>query len=554
MIDVKIISSGDKAFADQQLGDFETVKDILALQGETVSFQLLFRNDGSDRKQPRPFGNIAVEGALAPYATLRDVRNVPVERPVEPGKTDAHYLRTEPGLYPDILTPLRYKGKIVAAAGKLRSVWVDVEIPFDYSGSSDITVKTVFPTCNEEQEASISITVLPIALSQQKTHFTQWFYCDGLANYYNLPVWSERHWEIIENFARVAVKRGRDTLYTPLLTPALNTLPEYERTTTQLVRIIVEGGKYSFDFSLLDRWIDMCDRIGVKYLEISHLFEQDQAKHAAKIYATVDGEYQRLFGWETESLDERYVVFLRAMLTAFVDHMKKRGDDKRCFYHISDEPSLKNLDHYIKVKEIVADILDGYVLMDALSNYEFYKTGAVSTPVPTTHDVMPFVENGVEDLWVYYACNQLVEYSNSYLAMPNFRTRSIGMQLFKYNIKGFLHWGYNYYNNRGSGDGIVPYMDLSGEDWVPAGDTFAVYPAPDGTPYESMRMMALEEAMQDLRAMELAASLASREQVISAMEQILGEPITFTRCAHSASEMTAVRNAVNAIIASAVKK
>ena len=191
--------------------------------------------------------------------------------------------------------------------------------------------------------------------------------------------------------------------------------------------------------------------------------------------------------------------------------------------------------------------------MDALSDYDFYSTGALATPVPVTSKIMPFVENGVPNLWTYYACNQLVGYSNCYVAMPSWRTRSIGMQLYKYNIHGFLHWGYNYYNNRASGDTINPYLDLGGEDWVPAGDTFVVYPGLDGTPLESIRAITLDEAIQDVRAMRTAEKYTSHAEVVRVMEEVLGEEITFERCAHSADEMLRVRKAINDLIANHVR-
>lgn len=62
-------------------------------------------------------------------------------------------------------------------------------------------------------------------------------------------------------------------LYTPLLTPFLNVEPDWYRNPAQLVDITVNNGEYTFDFSKMDRWIDMCDRIGIKYFEISHSFD-----------------------------------------------------------------------------------------------------------------------------------------------------------------------------------------------------------------------------------------------------------------------------------------
>ena len=560
MLKTKIVSSQEKVFVDDSFDKFAPLEKITALGGERLSIQLIYADVAPDYIAKRPFCDIKLEGELAEYANIRDVRWVPVDRPVNPEKSDDNYLRKEPGIYPDILTPLRYGGKMVLSRDKLRSLWIEFDIPADFSGECELSLEislksaAVGDTGNIETNGellareSVTVDVIHAQLPAQELMFTQWFYADCLASYYNVEPWSERHWEIVENFARVAVKRGRNMLYTPLLTPALNVLEPFERVPTQLVDVAVEGGEYFYSFEKLDRWVDMCDRIGVKYLEISHFYHQDQAYHSAKVYGTVEGVYKNIFGWETLSTDPEYVKFLRGLISAFTEHMKERGDDRRCFYHISDEPSREKLDHFLTVKNNIADLLEGYTVMDALSNVEFYESGAVSAPVPVTSHAMPFIEKNVPGLWVYYACNEVVDYSNCYLSMPSWRTRSIGMQLYKYNISGFLHWGYNYYNNRASGDAINPYLDLGGEDWVNAGDTFMVYPNNDGTPLESIRIMTMEEAMQDVRAMRLAEKYYSHDEVVAAIEEALGDEITFTRCAKSADEMLSVREAVNELI------
>lgn len=341
-------------------------------------------------------------------------------------------------------------------------------------------------------------------------------------------------------------------MYTPLLTPLLNVNEPFERVPCQLVGMTLSDGKYSFDFSRVDRWVNMCDALGVKYFEISHFYTQHDALGTAHVYATVDGEYRKIFGWGDSSEDPRYVTFLRELLTAFIAHACDRGFGERLIFHIADEPNADTIERYTRVKNNIADILRGYVIMDALSDVEFYSSGAVGVPIPTTTSAMDFINAADPWLWVYYACNQLVDCSNAYVAMPSWRTRSIGMQLYKYNAAGFLHWGYNYYNNRKSGDAINPFIDLSGEDWVPAGDTFVVYPDSNGTPLESLRIMTLEEALQDIRAMQLCESYYSHSEVVSFMEEALGDEITFNRCAKSADEMLRVRAKINEMIERAI--
>lgn len=553
MLKTRIVSSQIKAFSDEKIETYAKLTKASALRGEVVSFQLLysFFAEGEDKDYYGYDCVPTLDGELAKYATLRRVQHVPVVYPVTP-KHDENYLRTTPGVYPDLLTPLNYNGKFRAVYNCLDSLWIDVKIPenTDLAGEYKFTVRVERTDGKPLAEESIMLEVIGARLPEQKLYFTQWFHCDCLASYYGVPIWSKRHWEIIENFARVAVKNGINTLLTPLLTPSL----DGERSIAQLVDIKKTDGKYSFGFSRLGKWIDMCDRIGIKYLEISHFFTQGGASNAPRVEATVDGEKKMIFSYATDSRDPEYKRFLRALVKAFLRYMKRRGDDRRCFFHISDEPPKRCIEIYKEAKETVADLLDGYTFIDALFDFDYYNEGLVTTPIPNSEHLAPFLAAGVEGLWTYTCCIPTVKYSNRFISMPSWRNRSIGMQMFKYKIAGFLHWGYNFYNNRNSGNAINPYSDLEGERWVAAGDTFSVYPAPDGTPYESIRILVFYEALQDIRAMELCESLYSHEAVVKAIEEELGEELTFERCAYSDDEMLRVRERVNAMIKAAICK
>ena len=406
---------------------------------------------------------------------------------------------------------------------------------------------------------TLTIEMVNAELPAQTMYVTQWFHCDCLANYYHCEPWSERHWEIVESFARTARQNGINLLLTPILTPPLDTREGHERTTTQLLDITVTpDGEYLFGFDKLDRWVDMCNRLDIPYLEISHLFTQWGARHAPKVMATVqyaDGssEYNRIFGWDTDATGEDYTRFLRTMLPALLAHLKASGDDTRCFFHISDEPSLDQLEQYQKSKSTVSDILADYTIMDALSNYEFYRQGVVKTPIPANNHIEPFIEGQIPGLWTYYCSGQCLDVSNRLLAMPAWRNRSIGMQMYKYDIAGFLQWGYNFYNNMHSIDTVNPYADACGDYWVPAGDTYSVLPAQDGSAYETTRIIVFHEALEDVRAMKLCESFYGKDRVVAEMEAVFGQEIKFSRCARSSEVMLAIRARIDEMIAEAVK-
>lgn len=558
MIEAKIISSLENIFPDSAYLTFPEKKSISVLRNERFTFQLLYTLTPNDNlpDEWRVRFSVTAEGELAKYATLRTVDYLPVLLPAYPNvPDDGNYLRRTPGLYPDVLTPLHYGNCAHAVKGQTRAIWIDVNADGETlpAGVHALALHIVGED-GTDITREISVDVIDALLPEQTTKFTQWFHSDCLSEYYRVPVWSDEHFRIIENFVKCATRNGINMLLIPVFTPPLDTKIGGERPTVQLVDVRKDGGKYSFGFEKLDRFLDLAKRCGIKYYEICHFFTQWGAQHAPKIMATVDGEYKKIFGWESDAVGE-YSDFLRIFIPEFLSHMKSRGEDKKCFFHISDEPlSEEAIACYTKAKNSIADLLCGYTIMDAVSHYEIYERGILETPIPCNDHIQPFIDHGVKNLWTYYCCGQCNGVSNRLISMPSWRNRSIGMQMYRYNIVGFLQWGYNFYYNCTSVDNVNPYYDLSGDYWVPAGDTCSVYPGRDGDALESLRIIVFYEALEDQRAMQLCESLIGRERTVSELEAAFGAPIVFSDCARSAAQLERTRERINALIKKAVSK
>ncbi len=559
MIKTRIVSSLEKALATDDIDSFKSLDRISVLRGERLSVQLLhtyiFEKNTTHWDPRKVWAALTFEGALAEHADARDVVNVAVERPaLHVSGDDDDYISKRPGLFPDILRPLQYKNKLCVSSELLFSAWVEINIPEDFVPGKTTLTLILDDGAGEHAEASVEIEVINAVMPKESIYLTQWFHTDCLAQYYNVEVWSERHWEIIENFARVAHKNGINLLLTPIFTPPLDTKEGGERLTTQLIGVTKTNGVYTFDFTLLDRWVDMCDRIGIEYIEMAHLFTQWGAYHAPKIMATVDGEYKKIFGWETDAAGDEYRSFLRTFLPKLIEHMKARGDDKRCFYHISDEPNKEHLESYKAARDVVIDLLEDHIVMDALSSYDFWKLDLLKTPIPSNDHIDPFIEGGVPNLWTYYCCSQQYKVSNRFIQMPSKRNRSIGYQMYKYNIVGFLHWGYNFYNNCFSEDAINPFMQQDGNNWVPPGDSFSVYPAQNGEALESLRIVVFHEALQDLKVMRLCEKYYGKDAVVALIEECIGCSVTFKTCAKSAEDILTLRERLNGLLKKAVDR
>lgn len=547
-LETRLVSSLEKVFAGQ--APVAMAPSATMLRQDFLAFQLAcrFENEGFSLGLR---ARVEVDTPLR--VTVRQVEQMPV-RMVSPSTKDGDYISDQPGLYPDLLAPARMGDSFLVNGGQWNAFWIEVEteegtpagvyqLPISLILSNPFTKDSVTLT------TSLSLTVVDAVLPPQTLKHTEWFHADCVANYYHLPVWSEEHWKMVENQLQLACRRGINMLLTPLFTYPLDTAEGASRTVTQLVDVTVEGeGKYRFGFDNFRRWVQMGQRCGIQWFEMSHLFSQGGAAHSAPIMGMVDGQLRQIFGPADASDGEPYQNFLSQLLPALTAEIEALGIREQVVFHLSDEPQLQHLPLYRKLKEKLMTYLDGYVIMDALSDYDFYRDGVCQHPVVASNHVTPFLEGETpEDFWVYYCVGQYDQVSNRFIAMPSYRNRILGVQLYKYEVDGFLHWGYNFYNSIGSIYPVNPFASTDSGSGFPAGDPFLVYPGDDGQPWPSIRLEVLWEALCDLRALKLLESLTSRKFVMSLIEA--EEEVTFFSYPRNAEYLLKLRERVNAEIA-----
>lgn len=538
---LRLYSALEKLFP-AALPDASAPARLSGFQNEICSFQAAFRADST------PWGrrevSLEIVSPIHEAVTVRLVKNVPVSMACYPDSDD-NYIFRSPCMAPDLLAPLA-PHTLFAREDSATVLWIDVDASKIASpGTYPVTLRLLGTDGDLLCEAAQEIAILPGTLPAQTLACTRWMHYDCLAQFYGTPVFSEDFWRIAENFVRRAVHSGVNMILVPAHTPPLDTRVGGERLTVQLVGVTLEGGHYRFDMANLRRFIAMCKRCGAQYYEIAHLFTQWGAAHAPKIIARVDGEERRLFGWETDAAGPQYRAFLEAYIPALLKVFAGEGIADRVRWHISDEPHLPQLASYKAAKAQVCDLLAGQTVTDALSSFEFYEKGIVEHPIVATDAIEPFLAHGAPNLWTYYCCAQHKDVSNAFIAQPSARTRILAAQLFKYDIKGFLHWGFNFYSSQYSDYPVDPFFTTDADGWVPAGDPFLVYPGADGQPLDSLRLMVLTHAMQDLRAMNLLAQLTSRAHVIALMEEGLPAPLTFSQYPADSAWLLDLRERIN---------
>lgn len=542
MIETIVISPLEKLFLDAAPADSARQSHFEGFQNESISFQLAVRADAAHARTPVV---LRAQGDIAAHLTIRSVRNVPVMLATLPDADD-NYLRKTPGLYPDLL---QKNLRMHLQCDMWHAYWIELVPDGLEAGEYSIAFSLLHAVSGEcLSQAQASVRILPGRLPEQTLLRTNWFHSDCLAQYYRVPVFSQAHWQIVERFMATAARRGINMLLTPLFTPPLDTQVGGERPTVQLVDVYQDETGWRFDFSLLDRWVATAQRAGIQYFEMSHLFTQWGAQHAPKIMAHTPEGFRRVFGWETHAASPEYAAFLRAFLPELMQRLHALGIAERTYFHISDEPSERMLADYVAARALVAPYIEDRPIIDALSSLKFYASGAIKKPIPGINHLQAFVDAGVPDLWTYYCVSQYKDVSNLFIAMPAARTRMLGVQLYRYNIEGFLQWGYNFYNAQESRYAIDPYAVTDADGVFPAGDPFQVYPGQDGAPEESIRLLLCHMAMQDLRALRWLEALTGREHVLSLLRECAGGEVTLTQYPHEAAFFDTLRARVNAEI------
>jgi hypothetical protein len=542
-----VCDSLEKVFADEAPRPMNEDISCSVFLGECASWQVAFLPPTvEDILEHEKLGELdfSVEGSAPVRMSAVELVPCAVAAFDNP---DSGYLRTMPGMYPDLLVPLS-TGRVAPIVGQWRAVWFDVSVDDESAaGVHTFTVRATSTMTNDVVfERTVTVEVLPRRLPELGIVNTHWFHCDGLANYYGVEVFSEEHWAAIERFIEKATQASINSLLTPTWTPPLDTAVGGTRTPTQLIDIDYADGAYSFDFEKLIRWLSICRRYGVRYIEVAHFFTQWGARFAPAIYVRRDGALNRDFGWDTPATDPSYRRLLEQLIPELKAVLAEHWDEERVIYHISDEPSGDMLESYTLAKNVVADLLGEVVMVDALSGYEYYASGAVPLPVVATDHVAPFLANGVEDYWVYYCVGQNKDVANRFISLPSLRNRVLGWQLFAFGAKGFLQWGYNFYNSQESRRSINPFADTSVGGVFPAGDSFLVYPGPQGVPYESIRFRVFAAAMDDHRAMTLAAGLGGRDAVMRMVDP--DGDLAFDRFSYDPDFYRRGREAINRFI------
>jgi hypothetical protein len=464
---------------------------------EKSAFQLVLRNEGDGEP-------IDVEAGVAdggPFnVQIRRVGYVPVAHfntPVE-GLQDCEGLDYLPGLAPD---PLFDETSIKLPARETHSFWITLHPKRTIKPGRHKVAIFLKAGGKVFRTHAVAVKVHDVKLRPREDFaITHWFYTDAIIDWYKTDGYDERFWKLLPIYLKNLVGHGQDTLLTPLFTPPLDGV----KTPCQLLKVGKVGPhKYRFDFTDVKRFIAIARQCGIRHFEWCHLATQWGARFAINVYEGQGRDRKLLWKPQTKATSNTYKQFLSQLMPRLHDCMKSEGVLNSSFFHLSDEPHGKDqLASYLALRKYLAGIAPWMKIMDAMSDIDFAAAGAVDTPVAGEGVAKEFLASGCP-CWVYYCCGPRGKYLNHLLDTPLAKIAMHGVLLYRFPFKGFLHWGYNYWYRRGVNELIDPFTVSDAGFWPvwPYGDTFLVYPGPEG-PIDSIRWEVMGMAFGDYQLLQ----------------------------------------------------
>ncbi len=475
-----------------------------------LSFQVCFRHQKDC--------SIRVRADVAPpegwTARVRRVGYVPIQQldtDVPLDETDG--IGQAPGLVPDPLYPEQtaHVGPEANAA-----FWITLHVPADAkAGVTRLNVKLKpedafrFPgwtgASDKGVELSIDVDVKPLVLNhRQDFPVTQWISIDSIWEYYKIPPFSDRFWQLADAYVADMTAHNVNVIYCPVF----NARHEILERPAQLLRVRPKDeNNYEFDFTDVRRWIRLALKNGAEYLEWTHFFTPapTSGKHPQRIYERWDSIGKLLWPPETSAMSDAYKSFLAQFIPRFKAVLEEEKVFDKSLFHCADEPDGdEQLADYRRARGLLRELAPWMKVMDAMSDPRYAVEGLTDMPIPSIVTAPQFAAAKCP-AWVYFCCGPRGRYLQRLLDTPLAKWRMAGWLFYKLNAKGFLHWGHNYWFVFCTGTPTNPFIDAAVSAWpgMPHGDAFVVYPGQDG-PIDSIRWEVFAESLQDYAMLQSA--------------------------------------------------
>lgn len=462
-------------------------------RGEHASFQFIFRNSlkttglaitvkniNAGSKQPLP-----VKVLFEAY--VKNGRNTP--------SPSRDRLVSASGYFPDPLLPVC---PATIPAFDNQPVFISIQIPED-AVAGEYSTEIVFSGKSGDKTFTVSkvikFKIYNVSLGEQKLWVTNWWFTDPdklrkLNNGNDIKLYSDQYWDVIRLFARnMKEYRQNVAMISPL----------------ELCKITKSGDSYNFDFSNFDKTAEiLLNEGGIKRIEGGHLGGRTAGWMGPFGLSVPEftGDSCKLVLKPMDSPEVK--PFYSQFARAFIQHLFVKKWNKIYVQHIADEPIESNIDSYKEISAFLRPMLSGIPIIEA--NHASGLSGSIDIWVPQLNflkDNYSFYQQeqkAGKEVWFYTCLAPQGNFANRFIELPLIQTRLLHWINYRFGATGYLHWGYNYWNDDPFGD-VSGIIEVSC-NVLPAGDSHIVYPG-NMELYSSIRLEAMRDGICDYELLKM---------------------------------------------------
>lgn len=446
------------------------------------------------------------KGNIIPASDIQTnmVRYVMTDELSKDGKTGCGY-RPDPtawdsSIVADVLDIVNTRSM---AARTTQPVWVNIWVPQtaaagNYTGTLSIDAGDAAPL-TLQIKLHVTDRTLP-APKDWAFHLDLWQNPFAVARYYQVPLWSEEHFEAMRPAMEKLASAGQKIITTTVMHKPWGG-QTYDYFNTMVNRTKKIDGSWSFEYDIFDKWVEYMMSLGIN--QQINCYSLIPWKLSFQYYDQASDSMKSI---DAKPGDTAYNDYWYSFLVSFAKHLKEKG-----WWEITT----------IGMDERPVDAMKAAIALirKADSDYKISLAGLYHPEIEEDlYDLcIAFGHNYPEGIKekreqqgkksTYYTCCA-EPYPNTFTFSPPAEATWIGWHAAGGNFDGYLRWAYNSWT-------ADPLRDSRFHTWA-AGDCYLVYP--DGR--SSIRMERLIEGIQDFEKIRILREEFTRKNETGKLKKL----------------------------------
>ena len=379
-------------------------------------------------------------------------------------------------LVADRLSPA---GSMTVPEKTVRPIWLDIRIPQEAAAGT--YTATLTADCDGRQftlpfTVEVADRTLP-APKDWKFHLDLWQNPYAVARYYDVPLWSRQHFDLMRPVMKQYAEAGGKVITCSIIQHPWNS-QTYDPFESMITKMKTIEGQWRYDYTVFDRWVQFMMDCGVtKQIDCYTLvpwhyrFDYfDLASNSVRYVACKPGE-------------KAFEDFILPFLRDFAAHLKQKGWFSRTCIAMDERPMDQMQATYKVVKQADPD----YRIAGAFNYFPEFTANVHDVSVAYRFDLID--EKTLEqrrqkgDPITFYTCCGPA-WPNTFTYSPPAESAYLGLHSAAAGYDGYLRWAFNSWVK-------APCQDARFGSWA-SGDCFLVYPGGS-----SIRMERLVQGIQD---------------------------------------------------------